>query len=134
RLAVPLGELIERLASEGRLFRPLDAERLRINDFFRLRLLAKQLESPTSTNILASLVTHEIRRHGKQPRPFAHDGLLPDRAEKRLLRHFFRPVAIPQPPCEISHERLVVFAEQAVDVVQDSLLTTPWQSPRDRLA
>src|SRR5262249_43946353 len=103
----------------------LERQRLWIHDCVGARLLSQQFESAATTNVLSSFVSHEIRCDGEQPRPFTHDGLLSDRAEKRLLRYLLRPIAVPQPPREIAHERLVVFAKEAVDVVHRMILTTP---------
>jgi hypothetical protein len=76
----------------------------------------KKLEMAASPCVLPSFVAHQVRRHGEKPRPLAGDRLLPRRSEKSLLRDFFRPVAIPQSSCEVTHERLMVFAEKSVEV------------------
>jgi hypothetical protein len=67
---------------------------------------------------LSSFVTHEIGRNCKQPCSFVRERLLPQRAQERLLRHLFRPIAVAQSPRQVSHERSVIGAEETVDVAQ----------------
>ena len=81
-------------------------------------LLCQQRQVPPPTCILSRFVSHEIRRNCKQPCPFVRERLLPQRAQECLLRHLFRPIAVAEPPRQVSHERGVVGSEETVDVAQ----------------
>jgi len=111
RLAVALDEHVERFPSQRSLLSSFNRERLRFDRLIRSRLLAQQLEPVSPSRILACFVSHEIRRHREEPRPFAHDGLLPHGAKEGLLCHLVGPITIAQSPRQIANERYVIFAE-----------------------
>src|SRR5207248_1238089 len=117
RCTITLGELVERFARQCRRFCPLERERLFLCFFFSASFLTKKREPLATSNVFPRFVAHEIRRDGKEPRTLAHDVLLIDRAKESFLRDFVRPVAVTEPPCQIAHERPVVFAKEAIDVV-----------------
>src|SRR6476646_10848009 len=73
---------------------------------------------PSSSGIFSRFVAHEIGCYRKQPRPLVHYRLLPQRANERLLRNLFRPVAVAEPAGEVSHQLFVVGAEETLDVAQ----------------
>ena len=76
----------------------------------------KQLEMAAAASVLAGFVSHEVGRDGEKPGAFAHDRLLARGPQEGLLRHLFSPVAVAQPPRQVSDERLVIVAEEAVEV------------------
>src|SRR5689334_19575096 len=108
RLAIALAETLQRASRHRRFLRPLERRWLRLDRFLAPCLLTQQLEVAPPPRVLSRLVSYEIRRDREEPRPFAHDLLLPQRAHERLLGDFLRPVAIAQPPNEIADERLVI--------------------------
>jgi hypothetical protein len=65
--------------------------------------------------VLSGFVSHEVRRHGKQPRAFVVQGRLSKRPRERLLRDILRPIPIAEPAREISDEWIVVFAKETFD-------------------
>src|SRR5205814_9096175 len=65
---------------------------------------------------LPCFVPHQIRRHRKQPGALAHDLLLSQGADERLLGDFLCPVAIAESPNEIANQRLMVSNEEPFDV------------------
>ena len=69
-----------------------------------------------ASHVLPRFVTNEIRRYSKQPCTFVLDVRLSQRANERLLRNFLRPIAVPEAPSEVSHQRGVVGSEEAIDV------------------
>jgi hypothetical protein len=81
---------------------------------------------------LACFVAHQVGRHREEPRSLVPDGVLPERAHERFLRHFFSPVPVAEPPREIAHESLVVLAKEAVDVDGHGVLPPVLHERRER--
>src|SRR3954467_4310725 len=70
----------------------------------------------STATVLSRFVTHQIRRHRKKPRALVLNRSLSKCTHEGLLRYFLRPVAISQPPRQISHQRGVVRSEETFDV------------------
>src|SRR5690349_8069473 len=116
RLAVALRQCLECTPGNRRLLRALERRRLRLDDFLGLCLLAQQLEVTPTARILSTLITHEIRRHGKEPRSLTRQLVLSQRSDERLLRHLLRPITIAEATREIADERVVIRAEETFEI------------------
>src|SRR5439155_24378389 len=87
----------------------------RLYDLFAL-LLRQQCQLLSASHVLPRLIPHEIRRHRKQPGSLVLYRSLPQGTHDRLLRNSLGPVAISQPPRQISHQRGVVSSEESLYV------------------
>src|SRR5204863_9826658 len=114
-LTIAFRETMPGTASHRCFLRPLERRRLRLDRLVRLGFLAQQLEMPPPPRVLPCLVPHQIRRHREEPSALAHDLLLPQGADERLLGDFLRPVAIAESPNEIADQRLVIGGEETID-------------------
>jgi len=73
----------------------------------------------SAPHILPRFVPHEVRRDRKQPRSLVLYRRLSQCSHKSLLRNFLSPVAIPQSPRQISHQRGVVRSEESLYIRHD---------------
>src|SRR4051794_28928570 len=66
--------------------------------------------------VFPRLITHQIRGHRKEPRAFTLDRTVAECAQKRLLRHFLRPIPITQSSRQIAHERRMIGSKEIIGV------------------
>ncbi len=79
--------------------------------------------------VSARFVAHKVVRDCEQPCALVRQRLLPKRADERLLRYLFCPVAITKPSCEVAHEMRVVRSKKPLDMLIVQSVTMRKRSP-----